>query len=143
MLKIYWEFLYPSEDIWYLGTSANWKNVYPKNIENGIVDNKIKCNSKYKYCLDEKYNNKKIRLNKNEKCPRKYNYLAQDKSQCVKNYSDINIVFDSKFLQNCPMWIDEETTESGKSCKDIIIVIKIGKQVQIYGKLKWKISLLD
>lgn len=36
----------PSEDIWYLGTSVNGKNVYPQNIEKGIADNKIKYNCK-------------------------------------------------------------------------------------------------
>jgi hypothetical protein len=108
--------LSPAEDICYLGTSVNGKDICPPNTEKGIVDKKIKCDCKYKYYLDVT-NNKKICLNKNEKCPSEYNYLIQDKNECVKSCDGNNVVFDNKCLENCPVGMDEENTESGKSCK--------------------------
>lgn len=108
--------LSPAEDICYLGTSINEKDICPPNTEKGIFGNKIKCDCKYKYYLDEN-DNKKICLNENEKCPTEYNYLVQDKNECVKSCDGYNVVFDNKCLDNCPVGMDEENTENGKSCK--------------------------
>jgi hypothetical protein len=109
--------LSPAEDICYLGTSVNGKDICPPNSEKGIFDNKIKCDCKYKYYLDTNNNNKKICLNENENCPNEYNYLVQDKNECVKNCDGYNIVFDNKCLDTCPVGMDEETIEGIKTCK--------------------------
>jgi len=109
--------LSPAEDICYLGTSINEKDICPPNTEKGIFGNKIKCDCKYKYYLDENDNKKKKCLNENEKCPTEYNYLVQDKNECVKSCDGYNVVFDNKCLDNCPVGMDEENTENGKSCK--------------------------
>ena len=110
--------LSPAEDICYLGTSINEKDICPPNSEKGIFDNKIKCDCKYKYYLDENDNKKKKCLNENEKCPSEYNYLIQDKNECVKSCDGYNVVFDNKCLENCPVGMDEENTENGKKiCK--------------------------
>ena len=84
----------------------------PKNTKKGIYNNKVKCECKYKYYIDE--NKVKICLDEENSCPDGYNYLVPETNECVKN-CDGKIEFDNKCLDSCPSPLEE--TEDHKSCQ--------------------------
>ena len=85
----------------------------PKNTKKGIYNNKVKCECKYKYYIDE--NKVKICLDEENSCPDGYNYLVPETNECVKNCDGYNIEFDNKCLDSCPSPLEE--TEDHKSCQ--------------------------